>query len=40
MKVKEAELELVKEEANESRNEEKIKQAKEKVESKKLRLQG
>ncbi|HEV4660360.1 TPA: RICH domain-containing protein, partial [Streptococcus pneumoniae] len=35
VKVKEAELELVKEEANESRNEEKIKQAKEKVESKK-----
>ncbi|EHZ19961.1 hypothetical protein SPAR33_2486 [Streptococcus pneumoniae GA13723] len=40
MKVKEAELELVKEEAKESRNEEKVKQAKAKVESKKLRLQG
>ncbi|MDS4880014.1 RICH domain-containing protein, partial [Streptococcus pneumoniae] len=34
VKVKEAELELVKEEAKESRNEEKIKQAKAKVESK------
>ncbi|EHE16230.1 choline binding A domain protein [Streptococcus pneumoniae GA19077] len=35
MKVKEAELELVKEEAKKPRNEEKVKQAKEKVESKK-----
>lgn len=40
MKVKEAELELLKEKAKKPLNEGTIKQAKEKVESKKLRLQG